>query len=385
MNRGLVQHDARTLFEKAWAHGVATGLIDAEVSARVTKDGAKGIRKIASVLGSDHLRPDLERAMRSMLALINLNLEFESGADVDQAARSIAKNGILYHTRGASQRLKLCGFDEQSIVVQHAFAGFARFCQQINEREQRLNGLAAARWALKAIGYPGDIVPEEADAAICTAMLFMIYQPGKQWADDMPGFESMLEAVRKHPGKAQQKLPAIIPAEHLAAISSAWLRGSKKILDAIKEKSVTIHNLASASVEGGVLTGLLLAPGGALMSEINNVADIVTTHWTRLTKGRSDDEALLALMLTGLLCSSVKTHLTSADAKAIAIRIHEPPTDDQLDVWLDANAPHGLQSGLKELWRDFWVEANHIHPDSESRRLAYIKKWVAVGRPSKRK
>ncbi|MEI7678183.1 MAG: hypothetical protein WCK07_02200, partial [Betaproteobacteria bacterium] len=109
----LVSHDDRTLFEKAWVQGIATGVIDSDVSARITRDGAKAMRQYACLMGSDYLRPDLERAMRTMLGLINLHLEYETGNDVDRAARSIAVNGIGYHTRGAARHMKAAGYDER--------------------------------------------------------------------------------------------------------------------------------------------------------------------------------------------------------------------------------------------------------------------------------
>ena len=102
----LAHHDPRTLFERAWSDGLRSGLITDARREELIREATRAIRKIASVLGSEFLRDDLERAMRSMLGLVNLNLEKLTRGDVEAAARSLAEDGLVFHTRGASQAIK---------------------------------------------------------------------------------------------------------------------------------------------------------------------------------------------------------------------------------------------------------------------------------------
>ena len=61
----LAHRDARSLFERAWSHGMRTGLINAQRREELLVEGTRAIRKIADILGTEHLRGDLERPARS--------------------------------------------------------------------------------------------------------------------------------------------------------------------------------------------------------------------------------------------------------------------------------------------------------------------------------
>ena len=66
----LATRDGRTLFERAWAHGIDSGVITEERRDAVLHEGTRAIRRIASIIGSEYLRADLERAMRAMLGFV---------------------------------------------------------------------------------------------------------------------------------------------------------------------------------------------------------------------------------------------------------------------------------------------------------------------------
>lgn len=376
----LVSHDDRTLFEKAWVQGIATGVIDSDVSARITRDGARAMRQYACLMGSDYLRPDLERAMRTMLGLINLHLEYESGNDVDRAARSIAVNGIGYHTRGAARHMKAAGYDERSIVTQHAYMDIASFRALIAENENALRRMSAAIWSLDVIGYGDDIDLADASQAICTALLFIIFRPGATWSGDMAGFETMLKAVRAKAKGRTPKVPAGVPDEYRATLEDEWSRHGKTIMRLVLDKTIKLHQLSSHAR----ITELLLVPGTASLSDIDDAASMVTSHWKQLTGGSDDEDVLMTVMLSGVVFEKTKRTLTTAEAKTIAAGIHTPPPEARLQAWLNENAPHAFQSGLVDLWNHFWSEAEMISPDSEARRLAYVKEWVKVGRTVKK-
>ena len=111
---------------------------------------------------------------------------------------------------------------------------------------------------------------------------------------------------------------------------------------------------------------------------------MVTSHWKQLTGGSDDEDVLMTVMLSGVVFEKTKRTLTAAEAKTIAAGIHSPPPEARLQAWLNENAPHAFQSGLVDLWNHFWSEAAMISPDTEARRLAYVKEWVKVGRAVKK-
>ena len=162
----IARHDARTLFERAWQHATRAGLIDAERREVLVAEGNRAIRRIANVLGTESLRDDLERAMRSMLGLVNLHLHRVSGGDVAAAARSLAAHGLLFHTKGASTAIKRVlaiehGVDperidgahrrrfDEAVVAEWALLPFDELLEREREAE-RSSALRAAADALAA-------------------------------------------------------------------------------------------------------------------------------------------------------------------------------------------------------------------------------------------
>ena len=373
----LVSHDARTLFEKAWREGIASGVIDSDVSERVARDGAKAIGQFASILGSAHLRVDLERAMRSMLALINLNLEYDAGDDVGKAARSIAVNGIGHHTREAARHMKAMGYDVRGIVTERAFMGFQGYQSMIRESEKSVKRLEAAQWAIDAIGYTETVDSVHASLAIRTALLFMCFKPKTQWSGDMAGFESMLRAVRAKAKSKKMTVPAAVPEDLRLLVADECERLSKKILETILDESVEIHQLASSHE----LAALILTPGAAAFSD--RAEEIYTSHWLKLSGGADDENVLLALMLSGVFFVKARRSLTLTEAKAIAEKIKEPPTASGITAGLAGKAPHALQEDLLGLWQHFWEEASFLHFGSSADRLEYVKTSARVGRNRK--
>ena len=373
----LVDHDARTVFEKAWLHGIASGVIDSDISTRVARDGARAIRQFASVLGSDHLRIDLERAMRSMLALINLNLEYETGQDAGKAARSIAVNGIGHHTREAARHMKAAGYDVRGIVTDRAFMEFDGYQTMIGESEKSVKRVEVAQWALSAIGYTDSVDAVNASLAIRTALLFMVFKPKTQWLGDMAGFETMLKAVRAKAKIKKVTTPKFVPEDLQLLVAEECVLLEKKILELILDDHIEVHQLASSHD----LAALILTPGAAAFGQ--RAEELYTSHWLKLTAGADDEDVLVSLMLSGVFFEKARRSLTVAEAKLVAEKLDEMPAKSGITGWLEDNAPYPLQEGLLDLWQSFWLEANASYFASPAERLAYVKAASRVGRTRK--
>jgi len=93
----------------------------------------------------------------------------------------------------------------------------------------------------------------------------------------------------------------------------------------------------------------------------------------------------MTVMLTGVVFEKTKRTLTTAEAKTLAAGIHIRPPEARLQAWLNENAVHAFQAGLVELWNHFWSEAGMISPDTEVRRVAFVKQWAKVGRAVKKR
>lgn len=392
----IARHDARTLFERAWTHGVRTGGIDAARREALVAEGTRAIRRIASVLGSESLREDLERAMRSMLGLVNLHLARVSGGDVAAAARSLAEHGLLFHTKGASQAIKRVlaiehGLDpdtvdaasrrrfEEAVVAEWAHLPFEAFAER-----ERLAGIATRRRAAAAAlaatleGMP----PEpyyEPEQVILTALLIRAYAKHPAWIDEVRGFEALLQAVRRAPARFRE-LPAGVPPAHRATIGEVLASEGPRLIEAIAKTDVPIHQLVAGDPIGNPLHAWLVLPGDAL-DDVEELGELATSHWQALTGGATDEPRLLALMLQGVIGFEATWPATPKAAETLLRKVlRERPEPRRLQAWIDANAPHQYHAGLVELWDDFWDErASTLDADAGAdayRRFA--AEWLPV-------
>ena len=63
-------YDDRPFFEKALVFGVQNGILDQRKLDEICVDAPKGIVQIARYFGSEHLRPELDRAKDRLINLV---------------------------------------------------------------------------------------------------------------------------------------------------------------------------------------------------------------------------------------------------------------------------------------------------------------------------
>jgi hypothetical protein len=399
----VARHDARTLFERAWSHGVREGRIDPERREALLAEGVRGMRRIAAVLGTEHLRDDLERAMRAMLGLVNLHLHKVSGGDVALAARSIAENGLLFHTKGASQAIKrvlalqqgedpdelepatLRRFDAEVVAhwAQLPYAEWAAIERSAAERRRRFGAARALRAVLGNTG--PDLDPESAEPYVMTALMILAYAPERAWVKDLRGLEQVLERARRFPERFAE-LPAGVPEAYRPIVDTIWREGAAALMEIVLDADAPVHQLVSGNLDGpgGRLTGRLVFPDSAL-DEVDAFEAEATSHWLAVTGGRSDDETLLTVMLAGALGEAPTLPLSVAVAQGLLRRAAEAlPEEGAVRAWLDANAPHAFHEDLVDLWNgfvdDFEMQVSDDTPPSSLRRFA--QEWLRVEAPA---
>ncbi|MFN8838192.1 MAG: hypothetical protein ACK5XG_05345 [Burkholderiales bacterium] len=392
----VARHDARTLFERAWTHGVRTGEIDGARRDALVAEGTRAIRRIAGVLGSESLRDDLERAMRSMLGLVNLHLQQVSRGDVAAAARSLAENGLLFHTKGASQAIKRVlaiehGVDpdavdpvnrrrfEEAVVAEWAHLPFEVLLERQREAELASRRRAAAD-ALAATleGTP----PEpyyEPEQVILTALLIRAYAREPAWIDGVRGFEALFEAVRRAPARFRV-LPPGVPPEHREAVEDVWSTEGPRVIEAIAASDEPVHRLVAGDPLSNPLHAWLVLPADAL-DDVDDVGELTTSHWQVLTGGATDEPRLLATMLQGVIGFESAWPLAPKAAMTLLRRtLAERPDERRAAAWLDANAPHQYHADLLGLWRDFWDERESAFDEDAGADawLLFAAEWLPV-------
>lgn len=392
----VARHDARTLFERAWSHARRTGAIDAARREALAGEATRAIRRIAGVLGSEFLRDDLERAMRSMLGLVELHLHRVSGGDVAAAARSLAEHGLLFHTRGASQAIKRVlaiehGLEpeavdaanrrrfEEAVVAEWAHLPFAALAEREREAERSRRRRAAAN-ALAATleGEPPDAY-HEPEQVVMTALLIHAYAPRRAWIGDVRGFEALLASVRRAPARFRT-LPAGVPPGHRDTVEAIWAAEGPDLVATIADAGVPLHRLVAGDPDANPLCGRLVLPDDAL-AEVDDLAQRTTSHWQALTGGATDEPRLLATLLQGVVGFDATWPITAKAAETLlrTVLVHAPD-DARLAAWLDANAPHAYHDGLAELWHAFWDErGSALDADAGAEALrGFAAQWLPV-------
>ncbi|MEI7445117.1 MAG: hypothetical protein WCK28_09535 [Burkholderiales bacterium] len=398
----VARHDGRTLFERAWSHAVREGLLGDERREALLAEGVRGLRRIATVLGTEHLRDDLERAMRAMMGLVNLHLEKVSAGDVAMAARSIVERGLLFHTKGASQSIKrvlaveegedpdeldpvtLRRFDAE-VVAHWALLPYAEFAAREREAAERRRRFGAARALRAVLGNTGpDLDPSIAEPYVMTALLILAYAPERAWVQDLRGFEQVLERARRFPERFAD-LPAGVPEAYRPIVDAIFRESVRPVMEIVLDASIPIHQLVAGSLDGpgARLMERLVFPDSAL-DEVDAYEAETTSHWAALTGGRADEETLVTVMLAGALGESASLPLTVPAAEgllrtAIAAGL---PDESAVASWLDANAPHAFHEGLLDLWSgfvdEFELQISDETPPSSLRRFAQEWLWVAA-------
>jgi hypothetical protein len=106
-----------------------------------------------------------------------------------------------------------------------------------------------------------------------------------------------------------------------------------------------------------------------------------TTHWRKLTGGRTDEERLLGVMLQGVFGFADKIPFSMKSAiTLLQTEIVDRPSDRTFTQWLDADAPHQFHSGLAELREAFWDERLMVL-DEDSPRVGlaeFADAWLPV-------
>ncbi|HYF60166.1 MAG TPA: hypothetical protein VEA81_14540 [Burkholderiaceae bacterium] len=400
---GIARHDARTLFERAWTHGVRTGLIDAQRREALVAEATRAIRRIATVLGTEYLRTDLERAMRAMLGLVELNLRKASGGDVEAAARSIAVDGLLAHTRGASRAIKRLLAIEQGVdpdapdpdsarrfeaeVVSHwpqvPFDEFLRRQEGAERVRRRRHAARALATALRGEAPDEWYEPEQ----VILTVLLVLDAGGREWPADRRAFERLLGAARERGGVLEALPPGVPPAQREVA-EEVRREGAAAVAAAIADRSIPLHRLVAGGPDSNPLHDRLVLPEGGL-GDVDAHGHDATEHWRTLTGGRTDDEAhLLWTMLREIRGARGTPPLAWKETEAqLATTLAAPADERAFEAWLDANAPHAYHGGLRELWQGFWQErAESLHEDSTPSDVRrFLGAWLPMKAAAPRK
>lgn len=374
-------YDARPFFEKALAHGVRHGLIDAKVEQAMRTDGAKGMVQIADFFGTAFLRANLELARQRIVTLASLYLEDFSGGDLHKAALSLRDHTFLSHSRGGSEMLKalhampkstLFGDLEQEPVkdflAEWSSLGlqiYPAYRAALAERREIVRLLDAAAWFAGQMGIArttlsGSSVDERylasAEAVIRTATLLRL---GKD--SDCPNradFARLVLGLRKKSAAPRMKKLLKTAMEGLPEqyrdIEQA-IRGQIEQFDLPK---ILDESLALDALLNQLELRYFLRPTG--IDEISEYDAMVSAEWHKIMKGRIEPDARLTVFLCLAAGAAPKPTVSEASAKTIVRKLRVNGIDTAaVQRFIEQSAPFDLRESLLSLWQDEFL------PDAE--------------------
>ena len=373
----VAEFEDRSFFALALRHGVQQGTIDHDKLAAIEVEAPKGIVQIATAFGSPYLRAEIELARDRIVNLASLYLSETAGNDLTSAAKLIRDNTFLSLSRGGSSLLKgLFALPEYPILGSHEHGRVEDFLEfwsrkkssldyrnakkqrELNQREIKLALKLARQLSLPTITFQDQHC--EADALIRTAVLMSMQKLGKKDEVQLQcmnhiEFAGILNAMRKK---------GYLKSANLGLTLKLTLTDEEQQLVELLQQDMLKHDLPSIIDKQLPLDQLINALKTRYFIRGHDIEDsvsyeaLVSKEWSRHTKGKSDTDSILTLLLCIAAQVPVKVSLTEAAAKTLIKKIRKQGLQTALAIeFVQQHAPHEKQAGLLEDWTDFFEQA----------------------------
>ncbi len=418
---GMALHDSRNFFEKALAHGLRHGILDAATLDAIHAEAPRGMVQIARYFGSEFLRPELEKARARMVNLISLHLQEASHGDLAEAAQLLRDHSMLSRSKAGSDMLRqllalpesthfaLGGSDEAQtpLLARWSLRSHADYRREFERRSHMAQTVDAALWLAARFGLDAEDLEDagtDAESVIRTALLWRAVAPcSTQWPT-APALRKALLARQKKPAakaggaavKTAQKpaavgvdatlpalnltlsLPPALPAAMRAAVEAQCgqvLADGALLLQASGARLGTLlrstHSLGAryflqddplAEVDDyhRAFAGMDGESGAfdAPGAHEGSVAASGSKVWDKATQGNTDEHALLTLLVSLAAGAPKKTLLTEKGAAALVRKIHKTGFDaERATAFLRDHAPQAWRAGYLALWQGFVQES----------------------------
>ncbi len=367
--------DERPFFEKALAHGLQHGLIDADKLASIRADAPKGMVQIARYFGSEFLRPELEKAKDRLVNLISLNLQHSSGGDLQAAAQALREHSLLSRSKGGSDLLKALivmpqnthfgmadarSFSDDQIPVLERWTlkSYAEYQAEYAKRKHVADVVDAAIWCAAQYDLDIDALQEEgkdAEAVVRTALLLGLSKRTEM--PDCPAFHQLIAALRKKYGANGQLPPLALPK----GLPASWQPAVEALRQSVLADWPRIMDAAATPKKLFDQTPAFLGRYFWLddgLAEVDDYERSVSATWAKTTGGHEDEGSLLTLLLCVAAGSAPKTLLTEKAASALVRKIRKSGLDGAAAVaFVQNHAPVQFQADYVDMWHSFLEEA----------------------------
>ncbi len=372
---GIALFDERPFFEKALAHGLQHGIIDADKLTAIRTDAPKGMVQIARYFGSEFLRPELEKAKDRLINLVGLNLQHSSGGDLQAAAQALREHSLLSRSKGGSDLLKALivmpqnthfgmadarSFSDEHIPLLERWTlkSYADYQAEYAKRKQVADVVDAAIWCAAQYELDIDALQEEgkdAEAVIRTALLLGLSKRTEM--PDWPAFNQLITALRKKYAAGVQLPPLALPKGLPAPLQPAIETLRQSVLadwPRIVDAATTPKKLFDQTP---AFLGRYFWLDDAL-AEVEDYERSVSATWAKTTGGHEDEGSLLTLLLCVAAGSAPKTLLTEKAAGTLVRKIRKSGLQSDAAVgYVQSHAPTQFQADYVDMWQSFMEEA----------------------------
>lgn len=400
----LAAFDNRPFFDKALRYGVEQGILPVERLKLIQEDFSKGIVQIANFFGTAHLRPDLEFALRRMVNLISLYLEDMSGGDVRIAANSLRDKSFLSHSKAGSDMLKrLHALPDSTVIAGRSVSAEGQrawldektasdgislldYRDELALRLENQGLIEFSFWLAKRMGIARDEV-EDTDALLRSAMLVLFVDKAELQLPTRSAFVKLVKAAKSAGAKLNEaRLKAFLkeaPPDFQRLAYDAMKRFMDKDLPVIRQAG----NTADKLLYGDSGEGYFFRES---LDEDNGEYDrLVAKEWHRVTRGESDDPAVLAtvflFLATGL---PPKASMLQREGKDVIHNFRTRGFDSAaVTRFINEHAPEALREELLKFWQEELeneaegqlADKDPAFPDTHmDRGLEYLRQTCAV-------
>ena len=296
---GMALHDSRAFFEKALAHGLQHGILDAATLDAIHAEAPKGMVQIARYFGSEFLRPELEKARARMVNLISLHLQEASHGDLAEAAQLLRDHSMLSRSKAGSDMLRqllalpdsshfaLGGSDEAQtpLLARWSLRSHADYRMEFERRSHIAQTVDAALWLAARFGLDAEDLEEggtDAESVVRTALLWRALAPrSTQWPTAAALRKALLAHQKKKPA-AKATGAAVKTAKKPAAtaVTGADVEAALPAMTLPPSLPAAMRPAVEAQCDKVLADGaLLLQASGARLSTLLRATSSLRAHY----------------------------------------------------------------------------------------------------------
>ncbi|PRC91597.1 hypothetical protein [Solimicrobium silvestre] len=364
----------RPFFEKALRYGFQQGIINNEKISAIAIEAPKGMVQIAAAFGSQYLRPEIDTARLRIVNLASLYLIETAKGDLELAAKLIRDNTFLSLSRGGSNLLKalfampeyaILGMDEKGRIEdflefwsrKKTGPDYQAAVQQRQTNQVEINLALKLGKALGLSAHDFHDQHSEAEAIIRSALLISLQKKVivNIRCFNQVEFANMLNLTRSKGIAKAAKLSIELSQQLSTAEQAIITRLQHDILTndipKILDTEISLDKLINQLKDRFFIRD-------HDMEDSASYDALVSKEWSKHTKGKTDIDAILTMLLCIAAATPAKTSLSEKAAKTLVKKIRSEGFQPELaSDFIKQHAPHEKQASLLDDWTDFSLEA----------------------------